>query len=69
MAHWLELAVKDALKQTTFDLIDEMLLRLYLLYASFPKKCRELEEVVVDLKECLSIEDGETRPVRASGSR
>ena len=69
MAHRLELAVKDALKQTTFDLIDDMLLRLYLLYASSPKKCRELEEVVMDLKECLSIEDGGTRPVRASGSR
>ena len=37
MAHWLELAVKDALKKTTFDPIDDMLLRLYLLYASSPK--------------------------------
>ena len=69
MAHRLELAVKDTLKKTTFDLIDDMLLRLYLLYSSSPKKCRELEEVVVDLKECLSVEDGGTRPVRASGSR
>jgi len=63
MAHRLELAVKDAL---TFYLIDDMLLRLYFLYASSPKKCRELKEVV---KECLSIKDGGTRPVRASGSR
>jgi len=31
MAHWLELAVKDVLKMTSFDLVDEMLLRLYLL--------------------------------------
>ena len=50
MAYRLELAVKDALKKTTFDLIDDMLLRLHLLYASSTKKCRELEEVVVDLK-------------------
>ena len=40
MAHKLELAVKDALKQTLFDLVDEMLLRLYLLYMymRIPKK-------------------------------
>jgi len=29
MAHQLELAVKDALKGTAFDAIDEFLLRLY----------------------------------------
>ena len=32
MVHMLELAVKDAFKKTSFDLVDEMLLRLYLLY-------------------------------------
>jgi len=69
MAHRLELAVKDALKHTHFELIDDMLLRLYLLYESSPKKCRELEEIVADLRECLALEDGGTRPVRASGSR
>ena len=31
LAHGLELAIEDALKQTSFDLIDDMLLRLYLL--------------------------------------
>ena len=69
MAHRLELAVKDAFKKTSVDLVDEMLLRLYLLYENSPKKCRQLEDVVVELKECLSIEDGGTRPIRASGSR
>ena len=69
MAHRLELAVKDAFKKTSFDLVDEMLLRLYLLYENSPKKCRQLEDIVVELKECLSIEDGGTRPIRASGSR
>jgi len=34
-----------------------------------PQKCPQLEDVVVELKECLSIEDGGTRPIRASGSR
>lgn len=69
MAHHLELAVKDALRHTHFDVIDEMLLRLYLLYESSPKKCRELEEIVMELRECLSVDVGGTRPVRASGSR
>jgi len=36
MAHRLELAVRDALKGTTFDLIDDMLLRLYLIYENSP---------------------------------
>ena len=29
LAHRLELAIKDALKNSSFDLIDEILLRLY----------------------------------------
>ena len=69
MAHRLELAVNDAFKKTSFDLVDEMLLRLYLLYENSPKKCRQLEDVVVELKECLSIEDDGTRTIRASGLR
>ena len=65
----MELAIKDALNGTAFDLIDEMLLRLYYLYKKSPKKCRELEEVVSDLKECLLFQDGGVKPIRASGSR
>ena len=71
MAHRLELAVRDAFKGSTFDLIDDMLLRLYLLYEYSPKKCRELQEICSDLKQCLILdqEDGGIRPIRASGSR
>ena len=69
MAHRLELAVQDALKHTTFDLIEEMLLRLYYLYERSPKKCPELEEVGADLKQCLLFDGNGIRPVRASGSR
>ena len=47
LAHRLELAVKDALKHTAFDLLDEMLLRLYYLYEKSPKKCRQLEELLL----------------------
>ena len=69
MAHRLELAIKDALKKTAFDLIDELLLRLYYLYEKSPKKCCELEDVVSDLKGWLTFDDNGVRPVRASGSR
>ena len=69
MAHPLELAIKDALKGTTFDEIDEMLLRLYYLYEKSPKKCRELEDIIADLKDCMCFDEGGVKPVRASGSR
>ncbi len=69
LAHRVELALKDALKQTAFEQIEEMLLRLYLLYEKSPKKCRQLEEIITDLRGCLSFDDGGTKPIRASGSR
>ena len=69
MAHRLELAVKDALKSTAFDSIDDLLLRLYYIYEKSSKKCRELEDIVTDLKQCLNFDDAGIKPVRASGSR
>ena len=67
MAHRLELAVRDALKGSVFDLVDDMLLRLYLIYEHSPKKCRELKEICANLKQCLTVdpEDAGTRPIRA----
>ena len=44
MAHRLELAVRDALKSTAFDAVDDLLLKLYYVYEKSPKKCRELED-------------------------
>ena len=61
--------MKDALNHTFFKSIDEMLLRLYYLYEKSPKKCRELEGIVTDLKECFESDEGGIRPVRASGTR
>ena len=69
LAHRLELAIKDALKATAFDSIDGLLLKLYYLYERSPKKCREFEEIIVDLKECFSFDDGGVKPGRAGGSR
>ena len=44
-------AVKDALKNTLFSVLDEMLMRMYNIYAKAPKKCRELEELIAELSE------------------
>ena len=69
LAHRLELSIKDTLKSTSFDAIDELLLRLYYLYEKSPKKCRELEDLVNDLKDCFECDDGGIRPLRANGTR
>ena len=37
LAHRVELALKDALKHTAFDLIDDMLIQLYYIYEKSPK--------------------------------
>ena len=77
LAHRLELALKDSLNNTLFSVIDEMLLRVYYLYHNSPKKCRELDEVVQQLKMCLQEQDSDvpklnlrgSRPIRACGTR
>ena len=69
LAHRLELAIKDPLKRTSFDIIDDMLLRLYYIYDKSPKKCRELEGIVSDLKDCFQFDDKSVRLLRASGLR
>ena len=68
MAHRLELSVKDGLKGTTLDAIDEFLLRLYYLYEKSPKKCKELEDIITDLSVCLSFGDAGVKLVHSSGS-
>ena len=42
LSHRVELAVKGGLKATYFDVIDNLLLKMYYLYENSPKKCREL---------------------------
>ena len=44
LAHRLELAIKDALKGSSFDLIDEMILRLYYIYEKSPQKMQITSE-------------------------
>lgn len=69
LAHQLELAIKDGLSNTSFSVIDELLLRLYYIYENSPKKCRELAEIANDLRQFFEFDDGGLRPVRASSSR
>lgn len=69
MAHKLELGIKDALKGTFFDEVDEMLLRLYYLYKRSPKKLRELQEIHDLVKESMEYDDTGVKPVRANGTR
>jgi len=69
LAHCLELAVKDA---TLFDEIDDMVMRAYYIYKRSPKKCRELEEIVQSLKQCLydgDMPDKGNKPIHACGTQ
>ena len=72
VAHRLELSTKDPLKVTYFDSIDDMLIKLFYVYERSPKKCRELSELVADLKEFLQFDDQHktkgVRPIRATGT-
>jgi len=67
VAHQLELALKDALKGTCFDSVDEVLLRLYYLYENSPKKLRQLRDLHSLCKQTIEFEEGAIRPKRAYG--
>ena len=60
------------MKGSSIDDVDEMLLRLYYLYEKSPKKCHQLEEIVVQVRGCIldnSIACKGKKPIRASGTR
>lgn len=66
LARRLELAIKDALTGTSFDSIDEILLNLY---PKITKRVSAAEGSDIWPKGNLSLVDGESKPIRASGSR
>jgi len=68
-AHRLELACKDSLSSELFRDVIDMLLQLYYLYSRSPKKCRELTDIVENLKEVFEFPPGGNLPVRSHGSR
>ena len=68
-AHRLELACKDAFSSPLYSLLQEMLLRLYYIYEKSPKKSRELDCIVENLKEVFDLPKGGNLPVRSQGTR
>ena len=50
LAHRVELS---AFNSTFFSDIDELLLHMYYMYKKSPKKCHELEDIVIELKNLL----------------
>nr|XP_047140930.1 zinc finger protein 862-like [Hydra vulgaris] len=69
VAHRLDLAIADALKDTEFDLVDEIILRSYCLYQKAPKKLRQLRELYTVLKDEMDTLDESCKPKKASGTR
>ena len=72
LSHRVELAVKGGLKITYFEVIDNLLLKMYYLYENSPKKCQELQDVVESLRASFDereVPKGGTRPLRAHGTR
>ena len=69
MAHRLELAIKDALKESFFKSVDEMLLRIFYLYQKSPKKLRELKDIYELMKDGFEFDDAGVRPIKAAGTR
>ena len=53
LARWLQLALKSAIEDTSFESIDKILLNLYSLYCNSPKKLRELKRISWPLKKEL----------------
>ena len=51
-----------------FKDIEEMLHRLYCIYEKSPKKTRELEVIMAELKEVFEFPKGGNKPVRSQGS-
>ena len=70
IAHRLELSLKDALADTCFKHVDEMLLNIYLLYYKSPKKLRQLKEFADLYSQSLErTSSGKIRPKNAKGTR
>jgi hypothetical protein len=69
VAHRLELALKDSLKGTSFDDVDELILRVYYLYKRSPKKLRQLKELAEIYSDSFEFVEGGYRPKKASGTR
>ena len=68
LAHRLKLVLEDVLQGTSFDDVNQVLLRLYYLYENSSKKLRQLCELHGIYHETFEFEEGGVRPKRASGN-
>ena len=68
VAHRLELSLKDALRGTVFDDVDDVLLRLYYQYENSPKKLRQLRDLHRIYGESFEFEEGGVRLKCACGN-
>ena len=69
VAHRLELALRDALKTTEFQEVDDMLLKMYLLYKNAPKELHQLEELHDLYQQTMEFDERGVKPKKSSGSR
>ena len=69
VTHRLELALKDSLKGTDFDDIDDLILKMYYLYKCSPKKLCQLKELVEIYSDSFEFLDQGVKPKKASGTR
>jgi len=73
LVHKLELSIRDSLKTTFFETLDELQLQIFYVYYKSPKKCNELKEIVEELQQCFEDYDmphkGGARPLQACGAR
>lgn len=69
IAHRLELSLEDALKSTSFAIVDEMLRQLFYLYRKAPKKYRQLKELHDEYEKIYEFETQSVKPKKSNGSR
>ena len=69
LRHRLELSIKEVLKGTSFDDVDEFLLSLYHIYEKSPKKHSQLKDLYDHFNEIYEFESRSVKPLRASGTR
>ena len=69
LGHRLELGIKEALKGTSFDDVDEFLLSLYYIYEKSPKTLSQLKDLYDHFNEIYEFERRSVKPLRASGTR
>ena len=67
MAHRLELALAEAFRNTEFETIDNVLLRIFYMYQKGLKKLREIRELCDIYKEAMIFDEAGIKPLKASG--